>query len=66
MSELGLRRGKNFPAIFVFPGPLQFLIRRGGRQEDNYNVGLLPCDAMQKVEMRALMMFLMMELGDDL
>ena len=48
----------------MFPGLLQLLIRKGGREEGNYCVGLLPCDAMQKVEMRALMMFLMMVLGD--
>ena len=51
--------GKIFPSV---SGLLQLLIRRGA--EGNYCVAGLPCDAMQKVEMTALMRFLMMVLGD--
>ena len=53
--------GKIFPSV---SGLLQLLIRRGA--EGNYCVAGLPCDAMQKVEMTALMRFLMMVLGDSI
>ena len=58
--------GKIFPSV---SGLLQLLIRRGGeeeRGEGNYTEPGLPCDAMQKVEMRALMRFLMVVLDDNI